>query len=92
MSVRKLINGRPAKSKPPIPVGLGSFSIQTGKSSSDSNVFLHRDAKLLSFGIGGEDEGPVTFKKKPIFRPDRKSSMTSQDYPTPSGGLTLSQS
>ena len=31
-----------------------------------------RDVKLLSFGAdeGGEEEEPVTFKKKPIVRPD----------------------
>ena len=35
---------------------------------------VYRDVKLLSFGAdeGGEEEEPVTFKKKPIVRPDRK--------------------
>ena len=38
-------------------------------------VALSRDVKLLSFGAdeGGEEEEPVTFKKKPIVRPDCKS-------------------
>jgi len=44
---------------------------------TDCHGLTHRDAKLLSFGIGGEDEASVSFKKKPIFRPDRKSPMSS---------------
>lgn len=53
-----------------------STSIQTCSCLiANSEWRLSRDVKLLSFGAdeGGEEEEPVTFKKKPIVRPDRES-------------------
>jgi hypothetical protein len=68
----RLVNVKPVKSEP---LGLGSFPFIPKAHPADNYVSTCRDAKLLSFGTGGEEEAPVTFKKKPIFRPDRKLSM-----------------